>query len=367
MAHGSWKVGRLLRGAGFAEDLSGKAVSGERNMDERFLPCTVANPNGSRQQAGLMGSGNLPFPSEIASRAFPAPPNFAGYYATNDYNAAMFLAHELASPDSDMPPTEAQESLQLLRSLIRNLSSAPDVSIEALKDLQNAAMAIPEVGPLMFSSANLPGTLVGVGTTVAALSKSKSVVDLLDLSPADKKKLIKWANNRGKANSTSANKTFRGKIKLIRVAGQLHFEVPITAQAQSYKVLGQVGAQVAHLPAYGTRGALNQRAMLHAEGATRGLKFMSGNTVGFALAIGPQAYMDYTSSTSMDEFYTKSYENQPTNVAAFAGSLIFSAIAGSLGAPLVIVFVVGMVAGTAVQSFMGHSGLDKEIADRLKN
>jgi hypothetical protein len=77
--------------------------------------------------------------------------------------------------------------------------------------------------------------------------------------------------------------------------------------------------------------------------------------------------MDYTSSTSMGEFYTKSYENQPTNIAAFAGSLIFSAIAGSLGAPLVIVFVVGMVAGTAVQSFMGHSGLDKEIADRLKN
>lgn len=32
-----------------------------------------------------------------------------------------------------------------------------------------------------------------------------------------------------------------------------------------------------------------------------------------------------------------------------------------------IVFVVGMVAGTAVQSFMIHSGLDKEIADRLKN
>ena len=335
-------------------------------MDERFLPCTVANPRGTRSQAGLIGGGSLPFPSELASRAIPAPPNFAGYYATSDYNAAMFLAHELASPELEMSPSEAQESLQLLRSLIRNLSSAKDISVEALQELQKTAAAIPEIGSLLFSPANLPGTLVSAGTSVAAFSKSKSVVDLLDLSAADKKKLIKWANSRGTANSTSAKKAFKGRIKLIRVAGQLHFEVPITAQAQNYKVLGRVGGQVAHLPAYGTRGALNQRAMLHAKGATGGLKFMTGNVVGFALAVGPQAYLDYTSSASMGEFYRKSTESQPTNVAAFAGGMIFTAIAGALGAPLVIVLAVGWVGGTAVQAYMGSSGTDKEIADYLK-
>ncbi|WP_077049208.1 hypothetical protein [Pseudomonas sp. KK4] len=337
-------------------------------MDERFLPCTVANPRGTRQQAGLIAGGNLSFPSEIASRSFPAPQNFAGYYATSDYNAAMFLAHELASPESEMSPSEAQESLQLLRSLFRNLSTAADVSIEAMKELQKAAQSIPEVGNLMFSPANLPGTLVSAGTSMAAFSKSKSVADLLDLSATDKKKVIKWANSRGTANSTSAKKTFKGRIKLIRIAGQLHFEVPITAQAQSYKVLGQVGGQVAHLPAYGTKGALNQRAMLHADGATGGLKFLTGNTMGVALAIAPQAYLDYSNSTTMEEFYKKSIYSQPTNVAAFAGGAIVSVFLGSslVAAPLVIVLLVGWGAGLAIQYYMGKSGKDIEVGRSIE-
>lgn len=341
-------------------------------MDERFLPCTVANPRGTRQQAGLIAGGNLSFPSEIASRSFPMPQNFAGYYATSDYNAAMFLAHELASPELDMSPTEAQESLQLLRSLIKKLYAAKDVSVEAMKELQKSAEAIPEIGPLMFSPANLPGTVVSAGASVAAISKSKAVVDLLDISAADKKKLIKWANSRGKANSTSAKKTFKGKIKLIRIAGQLHFEVPITAQAQSYKVLGQVGRQVAHLPAYGTKGALSQRAMLHADGAKGGLKFMSGNAVGFALSVGPQAYLDYTSSASMNEFYKKTAYSQPTNVAAFAaGTAASMAVTFTLGAaaigaaPLVLIIMVGWGAGLAMQAVMSNTGADKKIGDLL--
>ncbi|MGF6092442.1 hypothetical protein [Pseudomonas sp. 18173] len=341
-------------------------------MDERFLPCTVANPRGARQQAGLIGGGNLPFPSEIASRAFPAAQNFAGYYATSDYNAAMFLAHELASPELDMSPSEAQESAQLLRSLIRNLGTAVNVSIEALKELQRTAQSIPGIGDLMFSPANLPGTLVSAGNTVAALARSKSTVDFLDISESEKKKLINWANSRGKANSISAKKAFKGKIKLIRIAGQLVFEVPITARAQSYKVLGQVGSQVAHVPAYGTKAALNKRAMLHAGGATGALKFMSGNTVGVALAIGPQAYLDYSSSTTMDEFYRKSVYSQPTNVASLAAGsagsalVIFAFGIGSAGAaPLALVLAVGWGVGLLAQAGMSYTGVDKKIGDYL--
>lgn len=339
-------------------------------MDERYLPCTVANPRGTRQQAGLIGGGSLSFPSEIASRSFPAPQNFAGYYATNDYNAAMFLAHELASPESDMSPSETQESVQLLRSLIRKLSVAMDITVEALKELQRTAEAIPEIGPLMFSPANLPGALASAGTSVAAFSKSKSVIDLLDLSAADKKNLIKWANSRGTANSTSAKKAFKGRIKLIRIAGQLHFEVPITAQAQSYKVLGQVGQQAAHLPVYGTKAALNRSAMLHSSGAAGGLKLMTGNTVGFALAVGPQAYFDYTSSASMGEFYTKSAYSQPTNVASFAvGTAATMAVSFYLGAaalgaaPLVLIVLIGWGAGLATLAVMSSTGADKKIGD----
>lgn len=180
-------------------------------MDERFLPCTVANPSGSRTQAGLLGSGNLPFPSEIASRAFPGSPNFSGYYVTSDYNAAMFLAHELASPDSDMTPGEAQESVQLLRSLLKNLSSAKNISIEALQDLQQAAASIPGVGDLLFSPSNLLGTVASVGTTLAALSKSKPVFELLEMTSADKKKLIDWSNSRNLSSSRSAKKNLQGQ------------------------------------------------------------------------------------------------------------------------------------------------------------
>ncbi|MGY2183560.1 hypothetical protein [Pseudomonas agarici] len=92
-------------------------------------------------------------------------------------------------------------------------------------------------------------------------SKSKSVIDLLDMTAAEKK-LINWADSRGSSTSRSAKKPFKGKIKLVRVEGQLHFEVPITAQVQNYKVLGQAGRQVAHVLAYETRAALNQPARL---------------------------------------------------------------------------------------------------------
>ncbi|MBF4558276.1 hypothetical protein H7698_19530 [Pseudomonas sp. p50] len=339
-------------------------------MDGTLLPCTVANPRGLRRQAGLVGVGNLPFPSEIASRNFPASPNFAGYYATNDYNAAMFLAHELASPEAVMTPVEAQESVQLLRTLIQRLSAAKNTSAEALKKLQKMAGDIPDIGSLLFSSTSMPGTLITVGNMAAAMSKSKSVVDLLDLSPADKKKLIQWASERGKASSTSAKKAFKGKIKLIRVGGQLHFEVPVTAQAQSYRVLGQVGSQVAHIPAYGTRAALNNRAMLHANGATRGLKLMTGAPVGVALAVLPQAYVDYSSSTTIEEFYKKSVYSQPVNVAAFAGGVASGALTGIVfvavglgGAPLVVVLAVGWLGAFGIQSLIMHLGVDRVVGD----
>lgn len=335
-------------------------------MDGTPLPCTVANPRGLRRQAGLIGGGNLPFPSEIAARNFPASPNFAGYYATNDYNAAMFLAHELASPEAVMSPAEAQESVQLLWTLIQRLHAAKNTSAEALNKLQKIAEGIPDIGSLLFSSTSMPGTLITVGNMATAMSKSKSVVDLLDLSPVDKKKLIQWASERGKASSTSAKKAVKGKIKLIRVGGQLHFEVPVTAQAQSYRVLGRVGSQVAHIPAYGTKAALNNRAMLHGNGATRALKLMTGAPVGVALAVLPQAYFDYSSSKTIEEFYKSSAYSQPTNIVSFAsGALVSVALATLFGAPLVLVLVVGWGVSLAMQSYLQGSGMDKMIGNNL--
>jgi hypothetical protein len=222
-------------------------------MDGIVLSCTAANPRGLRRQPGSLGTGTLPFPSEIASRSFPVMENFAGYYATSDYNAAMFLAYELAAPDADMTPSDVQESVHLLCTLLKRLRAATNITVEEFKKLQKMAEAIPQIGTLLFSAASLPGTLLAIGNMVAATAKSRALVDLLDLSAADKKKLVQWANSRGTASSQSAKKAFRGRIKLIRVAGQLHFEVPVTAQAQRYRVLGQGGSCLLISPRSGPR------------------------------------------------------------------------------------------------------------------
>ncbi|MCX2900551.1 hypothetical protein [Pseudomonas mandelii] len=341
-------------------------------MDGKIWPCTAANPRGLRRQPGLLGTGTLPFPSEIASRSFPIMENFAGYYATSDYNAAMFLAYELSAPDAEMTSVEAQESVHLLCTLLKRLRAAPNIPVEAFKKLQQMAEAIPQIGPLLFSPTSLPGTLLAIGTIIAAAAQSKALVDLLDLSAADKKKLVQWANSRGSASSQSAKKAFRGRVKLIRVAGQLHFEVPVTAQAQSYRVLGQVGQQFAHIPAFGTKGVLDSRAMLHANGASRGLKLMTGGTVGSVLAVGPQAYFDYSSSSTMGEFFKKSAYSQPTNVAALVGGALASAsftfvcvVAGFGTAPLVLVLGVGLIAGAGLQYLIQHKGADRAVGNHI--
>lgn len=339
-------------------------------MDERIWPCTAANPRGLRRQPGLLGTGTLPFPSEIASRSFPVMENFAGYYATSDYNAAMFLAYELAAPDAEMTSVEAQESLHLLCALLKRLRAATNITVEELQKLQKMAESIPQIGPLLFSATSLPATLLAIGNIIATAAQSKSVVDLLNLSAADKKKLVQWANSRGSASSQSAKRAFRGRVKLIRVAGQLHFEVPVTAQAQRYRVLGQAGQQFAHIPAFGTKGVLDSRAMLHANGATRGLKFMTGGTVGSVLAIGPQAYLDYSSSSTMTEFFMKSACNQPANVAAVAGGFVGGVVLGVVlagfgvaAAPLVLVLAVGLLAGALAQQTVISLGVDRMIGN----
>lgn len=124
----------------------------------------------------------------------------------------------------------------------------------------------------------------------------------------------------------------------------------------------------------GIVGVLDSRAMLHANGATRGLKFMTGGTVGSVLAVGPQAYLDYNSSSRMDEFYKKSAYTQPINVAALVGGALASAfislvcvVAGFGAAPLVVVVGVGLIAGAAFQYLMKRNGVDNIVGNHIVN
>jgi hypothetical protein len=103
------------------------------------------------------------------------------------------------------------------------------------------------------------------------------------------------------------------------------------------------------------------------------LKLMGGNSVGAALAVGPQAFLDYSSSTTGTEFYNKSVYSQPTNiVSAAVGVGSGYALAGAAAmfavpaAPLVVVVAVGFVAGMVVQWAMVDFGVDKVIGNALK-
>lgn len=342
-------------------------------MTNFLTPPTSASLQCNRRQSGLLGGGQQGVAGGSAMDFYMQPGRFAGQYPTDDYTAAVYLVHQLSSSDEQMTPDEFRSAALLLRELLQKLKSATNVSVEALQTLQQAAQNIPGIGPLMFSQSNLPGTVATAAGGVMAAAKAKKVTDLLDLTTEQKAKLHAWANSRGTPGAQSAGKTFKGSIKIIAKEGQLFFEVPVTAVAKHYKILSAVGPTAAHIPVGNTKAALNQFAHLHANGATGALKFMGGNTVGAALAIGPQAYLDYSSSTTGTEFYNKSVYTQPTNiVSAAAGVGSGYALAGATAmlaipaAPLVVVVAVGFLAGLAMQWAMVEFGVDRKIGNALR-
>ncbi|RMN36173.1 hypothetical protein ALQ48_04452 [Pseudomonas coronafaciens pv. zizaniae] len=334
-------------------------------MDERLLPRTAAMNRGPTRQAGLLGQGQMTFPSERPAPRTSALMTFGGYYAIDDFSAAMILISELKDPESGLNETELKSSVLFLNDLIANMKNASEVSAEALANLQKEAISIPVVGPLLFSTSNLPGTVAGVGGVISAALKTKKVSDLVDLPPGLQKTLNKWAKTKGSENFSTVNKKFKGRLKIIRINGKLHLEVPLTAEAIKYRIFGANAGRAVHIPTTGTAKALNSSARLHSKGARGVPKLIGGNIIGLALAVGPQAYMDAKSSNSMGEFLDKSADTQPTNLAAFGAGFIATVVIGT-SAPLVIIIAAGITAGMAAQYFMGESGWDKSIAERLK-
>jgi hypothetical protein len=342
-------------------------------MGNFLTPPTSASLRCDRRQTGLLGRGQQGFVGESAMDFYMQPGQFAGEYATDDYTAAVYLVHQLSSRDDQMSPREYQDAAILLRKLLEKLKHAANVSVDALQSLQQAAANIPGIGSLMFSGGNLPGTIAAAAGGVMAAAQSKKVSDLLDMTPAQKSKLHAWANSRGTPGAQSANKTFKGSIKIVSKGGQLFFEVPVTAVAKHYKLLGQVGQSVAHIPVGNTRAALNQKAPLHADGATGKLKLLGGPGVGIVLAVGPQAFLDYSSSTTTTEFYNASVYTQPTNVVSAlvgigAGAAVTAGAAALAlpAAPLVLVIAVGYFAGVLAQYVIIETGLDKTVGNALR-
>ncbi len=342
-------------------------------MSNFLTPPTSASLRCERRQPGLLGRGQQGFVGESAMDFYMQPGQFAGQYPTDDYTAAVYLVHQLSSRDEQMSPEEFKSAALLLRELLQKLKNAAIVSFEALQALQQAAEKIPEIGPLMFSAGNLPGTIASAAGAAMAVAKARKVSDLLDLTAEQKSKLNTWANSRGAPGAQSASKTFKGAIKIISKKGQLFFEIPVTAVARHYKILGEVGQSVAHIPLGDTRASLAKRAHLHSGGATGRLKLITGNPVGILLAVGPQMAIDLSNATSPKDFYNRTVASQPTNLASLAAGMAGGAATTWLygavlttAAPLALVLAVGFGLGVVAQYIIVSNGYDKYFEDLVK-
>ncbi|MBO9551039.1 MAG: hypothetical protein J7573_16445 [Pseudomonas sp.] len=315
-------------------------------------------------QDGLLGDGALPWPSDVAARAFPSTVDIGGSYAIDSISGMEFLIAELSNPESDLSETESEEYLALLCSLLSEAKSSGAAGAEQLLALKQKAELIPVVGPLLFSTTNLPGTLASVGGIVHSGAQATKVENLLDLTDATKKQLKRWASSRGKPGSVSPRRAFRGRIKLVSKGGNLFFEIPATAKANVYRVAGKVVGDVIHLPAYGTSKELSRLAHVDNNGyGQRGVGKVL-NKAGPALAFGPQLFMDAHDATSVEDFFKRSAYSQPTNAAAFAAGWVIGTF---VGGPAIVVLAVGWIAGVVVQLVMSdeETGAGRAIGNFL--
>jgi len=150
---------------------------------------------------------------------------------------------------------------------------------------------------------------------------------------------------------------------LVRMGGNLYFEIPANSQASLYRLAGRGGNL--HVAAFNTAKAM--RAMAHIDSAgysSRGVgKVLTGAKLGGALAFLPQAYLDATEAKSVSEFFQKSAYTQPTNALAFGVGVL---VGGATG-PAVVVIAVSLGAGLAIQFFMSDdfSGLGTALGNFL--
>ena len=105
---------------------------------------------------------------------------------------------------------------------------------------------------------------------------------------------------------------------------------------------------------YGTERALSKWVWVAADGARGLLKYPTNNVAGMVLAVGPQTYLNYKSSTTMSEFYRKEIYNRPANVTSanegVVGGKLATIVCGAAGLGMIgLVLVIG-------ESFITGSG-----------
>ncbi len=322
-------------------------------MSNRLYPCSVSDPLGEGTNSGLLGQGALPWPSVIAERHLPTDISISGFYATDELSAAHFMVATLSDPDNGMDEQAHEQMALHLSYLLSKIKAAGYVTAREVKELQQKAEAIPVIGPALFSLTSLPSTLATLAALIHSPFKGGQLVDMLDLSPALKRKLIVWADTRGKPGSVSAKRAFKQKIKLVRVQGQLHFEVPVNSRAKFYELAKYATNKGVQLSVFQAAEDLRKRVPITSHAySSRGIgRILTGTTAGAILGIGPQAVLDGTNATDLTDFLHKSAYSQPTNIA----NVLLGVTIGVTGSSVIIAGS-ALIVGTVIIHLIMNSG-----------
>ncbi len=334
-------------------------------MSNRLYPCSVSDPLGEGTNSGLLGQGALPWPSVIAERHFPTDISISGFYATDELSAAHFMVATLSDPDNGMDAHEHEQIVVHLSLLIEKIKVAGYVTALEVKEPHEKALSIPIVGPLFFSLASIPGEAAALVGVHNALSKGVILAEVINLPPGLKNQISIWATTRKTPGSISAKKTFKQRIKLVRLGGQLYFEVPASARAQLYKISERMRANHILLPVQQAAQSLRNRVPITSKAyASRGVgRVVAGTSSGAVLAIGPQAIIDAMASENMNDFLHKSAYSQPTNFASFTLGVVAAAAFSSA----VVAILAALGAGYLIQLILNNDDweLSRKFGDLL--
>ena len=311
-------------------------------MSNRLYPCSVSDPLGEGANSGLLGQGALPWPSVIAERHFPTDISINGFYATDELSAAHFMVATLSDLENEMDAQELEQMALHLSYLISKIKVAGYVTAHEVKELHQKAKSIPVIGPALFSLSSLPSTTAALAGLVYTSLKEVRLVDLLDLPPNLRQQLTTWASTRGNAGSISAKRAFNKRIKLVRLQGQLHFEIPANARAQLFKLGRRTANNLIHIPVYQAAQALKQRVPISNKAYTsRGVgRYLAGGQSAI-LTMAPQAIIDASDAKNLNEFLRNSAYSQPTIIA---GMIIGGSVALLIGGSAIIAISLGIAA-----------------------
>lgn len=104
-------------------------------------------------QDGLLGQGDLPWPSVVAARTYGRL-DIGGIYSADDMSAAEFLIAELKSSETELSADEAEEYAPLLSNLISKLETSAKVTKNQVLAIRKKSRVNSERRPVIVRYCN---------------------------------------------------------------------------------------------------------------------------------------------------------------------------------------------------------------------